>query len=286
MQESIDYLVGSRLRQYRRLRGYSLIEFSAMLHRSKSAISKYERGEVSIDLRTLNEMARLLDIPLSALLLDEQEAVQVSSLFHLPTSEEDGPQQRLYVYMWSGRPKAYLSRQVLFLSAHTATLFGEVESEENYCTCKYCFAGEGRRSDLSYRVFLRNLTHENDLVILDFQLPLNNQAEVPGFFCTFSIGPHFPLATKAILSREPIRDEERLKKLLIFDREDFKTYRINDYVKAFFPMTIDMLNDFGNGARNLDGRSRLEEWFDIVEEKTKDYVNETEIPKRRNRVRK
>ena len=30
---------------------------------------------------------------------------------------------------------------------------------------------------------------------------------------------------KAILSREPIRDEERLKKLLIFDREDFKTYR-------------------------------------------------------------
>lgn len=68
--------------------------------------------------------------------------------------------------------------------------------------------------------------------------------------------------------------------------KDFKTYRINDYVKAFFPMTIDMLNDFGNGARNLDGRSRLEEWFDIVEEKTKDYVNETEIPKRRNRVRK
>ena len=86
MQGSIDSLVGKRLRQYRRLRGYSLIEFSAMLHRSKSAISKYERGEVSIDLRTLNEMARLLDIPLSALLLDEQEAVQVSSLFHLPTS--------------------------------------------------------------------------------------------------------------------------------------------------------------------------------------------------------
>ena len=67
--------------------------------------------------------------------------------------------------------------------------------------------------------------------------------------------------------------------------KDFKTYRINDYVKAFFPMTIDMLNDFGNGTRNLDGRTRLEEWFDIVEEKTKDYVNETQVPKRRNRVR-
>ena len=67
--------------------------------------------------------------------------------------------------------------------------------------------------------------------------------------------------------------------------KDFKTYRINDYVKAFFPMTVGMLNDFGNGTRNLDGKTRLEEWFDIVEEKTKDYVNETENPKRRNRVR-
>ena len=67
--------------------------------------------------------------------------------------------------------------------------------------------------------------------------------------------------------------------------KDFKTYRINDYVKAFFPMTTGMLNDFGNGMTNLDGRSRLEEWFDIVEEKTKDYVNETEVPKRRNRIR-
>lgn len=91
MQESIDYLVGSRLRQYRRLRGYSLIEFSAMLHRSKSAISKYERGEVSIDLRTLNEMARLLDIPLSALLLDEQSPARCPPCFICPLRRRTDP---------------------------------------------------------------------------------------------------------------------------------------------------------------------------------------------------
>ena len=68
--------------------------------------------------------------------------------------------------------------------------------------------------------------------------------------------------------------------------KDFKTYRINDYVKAFFPMTVNTLSDFGNGALLLDGKSKLEEWFDIVEKQTKDYINETEVSKRRNRVSK
>lgn len=68
--------------------------------------------------------------------------------------------------------------------------------------------------------------------------------------------------------------------------KDFKTYRINDYVKAFFPMTKEMLNDFSNGQHILDGRSILEQWFDIIEEQTQDYVNEDEIPKRRDRGRK
>lgn len=65
-----------------------------------------------------------------------------------------------------------------------------------------------------------------------------------------------------------------------------KTYRINDYVKAFFPMTKKMIDDFSNGQHILDGRSILEQWFDIIEEQTQDYVNEDEIPKRRDRGRK
>lgn len=68
--------------------------------------------------------------------------------------------------------------------------------------------------------------------------------------------------------------------------KDFKTYRINDYVKAFFPMTKKMIDDFSNGQHILDGRSILEQWFDIIEEQTQDYVNEDEIPKRRDRGRK
>lgn len=68
--------------------------------------------------------------------------------------------------------------------------------------------------------------------------------------------------------------------------KEFKTYRINDYVKAYFPLTLDKLQGFRAKELTLNGKTKLEEWFDMVEEKTKGYVNESKVPKRRNRARK
>jgi hypothetical protein len=68
--------------------------------------------------------------------------------------------------------------------------------------------------------------------------------------------------------------------------KEFKTYRINDYVKAFYTMTADVLQGFRIGSLTIDGITQLEDWFNIVEEQTKDYLNESEIPKRRYKARK
>ena len=68
--------------------------------------------------------------------------------------------------------------------------------------------------------------------------------------------------------------------------KEYKTYRINDYVRAYYPMSAEVLQEFGNGTLTLSGKSRLEEWFDLVADQTKDYMNESEIPKRSNKARR
>jgi Ca2+-binding EF-hand superfamily protein len=68
--------------------------------------------------------------------------------------------------------------------------------------------------------------------------------------------------------------------------KEYKTYRINDYVRAYYPMTHDVLKKFGEGSLTLEGKTQLEDWFDEVDEQTKGYVNESEVPKRRNKNRK
>lgn len=66
--------------------------------------------------------------------------------------------------------------------------------------------------------------------------------------------------------------------------KEYKTYRINDYVRAYYPITVDVLQRFEIGTHTFNGKTELEEWFDLVDEETKGYVNESEVPKRRNKA--
>lgn len=68
--------------------------------------------------------------------------------------------------------------------------------------------------------------------------------------------------------------------------KEFKTYRINDYVRAYYPLTFEVIHNFNIGSRIYNGKTDLEEWFNLINEQTKDYLNESEIPTRRNKTRK
>ena len=68
--------------------------------------------------------------------------------------------------------------------------------------------------------------------------------------------------------------------------KEFKTYRINDYIRAYYPLTYEVLHNFSFGSRNFDDKTELETWFDMINEQTKNHLNESEIPTRRNKARK
>lgn len=68
--------------------------------------------------------------------------------------------------------------------------------------------------------------------------------------------------------------------------KEFKTYRINDYVKTYYPLALEKLIGFRTNVLTTNGKTDLEEWFDLIDQQTKGYVNESEVPKRRNKARK
>ncbi len=67
--------------------------------------------------------------------------------------------------------------------------------------------------------------------------------------------------------------------------KEYKVYRINDYVRAYYPLEDRILTGFQIGTKTLNDKTELEEWFDLVDNETKGYVNESEVPKRRNKAR-
>ena len=59
---SFSYHVGQRIKKYRKSRGYTIEQFSAMINKSKATLSKYENGTITIDIETLYDISKALDI--------------------------------------------------------------------------------------------------------------------------------------------------------------------------------------------------------------------------------
>lgn len=67
-RESITKEVGSRIRYARKSRGMSMDELAQAIYKTRSAISKYENGQISVDIATLYDIANALKISIYDLL--------------------------------------------------------------------------------------------------------------------------------------------------------------------------------------------------------------------------
>ena len=102
--EQVNLYVGAQIRRYRKNRQMTLQQLADRIHKSRASVSKYETGEVSLDIVTLTEIARVLE-------------VQPGQLVDLPVQEEEGARlpsansvispffqaRRLYFYFYDGR---------------------------------------------------------------------------------------------------------------------------------------------------------------------------------------
>ena len=65
--KEISIHVGQKIRLYRKMKGLTIEVFAGMIHKSKATVSKYENGDISIDIETLFVIAQALEIPVNKL---------------------------------------------------------------------------------------------------------------------------------------------------------------------------------------------------------------------------
>ncbi len=67
--------VGARIRYYRNLNKISLQTLAQSIHKSISTVSKYESGQIAIDIDTLYEIADCLQVSIHQLLEVQNELI-------------------------------------------------------------------------------------------------------------------------------------------------------------------------------------------------------------------
>ena len=98
--------IGGRIRMYRKARGMTLQQLADSIHKSRASVSKYENGEITLDVETLFEIAQVLMVSPSQL-MDVRPPMPKSAEIS-PNHSAKSPffqAKRLYFYFYDGRYK-------------------------------------------------------------------------------------------------------------------------------------------------------------------------------------
>ena len=81
----INQEIGKKIRIFRKMRNLTLDELALKIYKSKSTISKYEKGEIAIDIETLYDIADALMINVEQLLYVENNIPLSSQSLQIPS---------------------------------------------------------------------------------------------------------------------------------------------------------------------------------------------------------
>lgn len=222
----INARVGARIRLYRRAKKLTLIQLSAMIHKSKATLSKYETGDIAIDVETLYDIAAALDIRIEQL-LDQRtfthgEAHGESCAFF--------QQSRIYVYFYDGRIGRCV-KNVLQLDRATepctAVFYLDVPSfdDDALSSCRSLYYGTAEYFDAVTNFSLDNQTNRMEHASLCAVNPIDRVEQVQGMLTGISRYPMLPVSLKCILSPVPLMIDDALMEKLILSRWDMKLIR-------------------------------------------------------------
>lgn len=224
----ISVQIGERIRSARKNRDMTLGDLSDVIHKSKSTISKYESGEIAVDIETLYEIASALDIHVEQLLwCPPRRADMMSSgtpAFFRGVSQ-------FFSYLYDGRSSS-LIRCVFDVLAqgeddqYRIMMYMNFRDYENYQKCENTYWGYIEHYDAITNIQLTNQhmpMEKASVKILASSLSADTKW---GLFCGFSSRPMMPIAIKMLFSRNRLTEDAHLIHQLKVSKDDIRLLKL------------------------------------------------------------
>lgn len=222
---------GARIRRERKNKGMTLQQLADQIHKSRASVSKYERGEVALDVETLAEIARALEISPGALLdlpPKPEPAIQPPSSF---TGMSPFFQARqLYFYFYDGRYQR-LKDGIIHIR-ETEDELGSYEAALSISTvspsgrsCQVYYSGKVVYSDMLIRFSFVNQYNALEEDLLYIFNPLELRDSTDGLLCGISSADLMPCAFKCLVTLTPQEYTEEFKKRLLITREELSRWQ-------------------------------------------------------------
>lgn len=227
----INEHIGGRIRMYRKARELTLQQLADLIHKSRASVSKYENGEITLDVETLSEIADVLMVS-PGQLMDFTPPVPKAPKQPLNHSAKSPFYQakRLYFYFYDGRYKRLKDgiidiyemenspgnfEATLSISAVTPT----GRSSEIYYTGKVVY------SDMLIRFSFVNQCNALEEDLLYIFNPLEIRDSTDGLLCGISSADLMPCAFKCLVTLTPQEHTESFKQQLLITRKELQKWQ-------------------------------------------------------------
>lgn len=226
---NVDEKVGRNIRKYRMAYNMTLKELAAELHKSVSTVSKYEKGDISLDIATFLEMARIFKVSPMAIIGEEPEE-EKEEYTYAETIE------RLYMYSYDGigkmLVKSVIEQQAIVgqNNRYKVHLFNDVSEVREPGNCGGLYRGEYEKEGFIGTYMLHNQVSKSEHIMISCVNNLVNPGQQLALVSGLSNYTMLPMTFKAVISEKEISNKEKLMSLLTFNKEDFKLMKQMNYL--------------------------------------------------------
>lgn len=220
---TISIEIGNKIRQFRQSRKMTLDELASIIHKSRATLSKYERGEISIDIDTLYELADALH-------------VRTEQLLYTPVSEKH-PQQReivpaffqdvdrFYCYYFDGRiGKLVRSAFDVFsridVNQYKIAMYMNFKDLAHYQQAENTYWGYMEHFDALTLIELTNQSNPMEKASLQVLASFLDADSKWGLWNGVSSRPLMPVATKMLLTKKLLTEDAALVRELKISKDD------------------------------------------------------------------
>lgn len=236
-----EYLMelGSILRKVRKLRGLTIQQLADKIQKSKSTLSKYERGEISIDILTIKEISRVLNISIDELLpgtADNSSQHCYPSTANVPSFFKNNT--RFYSYYYDGRNKNIICSALLVKNAHDDNSIGvhmymNIKDINYPQACENTYYGLMTHHDIITRIDFINRDTSVEKASIAILSPFVENDERWGLWSGISTRPVMPASIKMLFTKTRQKTDIDLKKKLMLTQEDYKLIKLYNMFTVF-----------------------------------------------------
>ncbi|WP_297392816.1 helix-turn-helix domain-containing protein [uncultured Peptoniphilus sp.] len=228
-----EYLieVGKKIKKIRKVKKMTIDDLAKKINKSKSAVSKYENGEINIDLITLKEISDVFEIEITNLIPQNIIKAKEKSMDLDKVPKFFKYDSKIYSYYYDGRNSKIVKSLIEIRreedEEHSVCMYMNISDYEFPYICENTYSGNIEHFDSITRINLINKYTDLEKPIISILSPFVDSEIRWGLWSGISIRPIMPAAIKMLFSTKILDENKELQKKLLLNREDMT------YIKKF-----------------------------------------------------